>query len=154
MKHSFSLSDFCVPLCAVLMLVLLILQFLPFWSTGADVVSISQFLWFPSQHTEVSDLLSPHTTSQYPINDIVLPGLLMLLGSVGTLVLFLFSRRSMWVPLCTLIASAAGFLSSLFIPAFQLGNLSTAILITSLLALSAAVGNIVKRIQDFRSIKE
>lgn len=37
---------------AVLMLVMLILQFIPFWSMGSQEISIGEYAWLPTEHED------------------------------------------------------------------------------------------------------
>ena len=132
----------CASICALLMLALLVCQFLPFWNTGTDTVSISSYIWFPTDNTAVTELLQPHTDAQYPINDIVTPCVLMLLLSVGTLVLWIFGRENVLLPVCSLIGSITGIWVCAAKATFRLGGLWWLILVISILAAAVSLLNL------------
>ena len=139
--------------CALSMVLLLIFQFLPFWNTGTDAVSISQYIWFPSDHTDVTALISPFAQAQHPINDFVTPCVLVLLLSAVAAVTYLFSRRNILVPACTLGGSLAGIWCCLK-ATFRLGNLWVPILILSLIGAAASVFAFFIYIQERREATE
>ena len=132
-----SLSAICA-VCALSMILLLIMQFLPFWNTGADTVSISQYIWFPSDHADVTTYIAPYTDAQHPINDFVTPCVLVLLLSAVAAITYLFSRRNILVPTCTLVGSLSGILCCLK-PTFRMGSLWIPILIFSLTGTAASI---------------
>ncbi len=144
----------CASICAVLMLALLICQFLPFWNTGTDTVSISSFIWFPTDNTAVTELLQPHTDAQYPINDIVTPCVLMLLLSAATLVFWVFSRENVLLPICSLVAGIAGIWVCATRATFRLGGLWWLILIISILAAAASLLMLMLQYRQRRSDQE
>lgn len=133
----------CATLCALLMLLLLICQFLPFWSTGAESVSISSYIWFPSDNAAVTELLQPHTDATFPINDIATPCVLMLLLCVGTLVFWIFGRENVLLPVCSLVGSIAGIWVCAAKATFRLGGLWWLIFVISILAAAASLLNLV-----------
>ena len=141
-------------LCALLMLVLLICQFLPFWNTGTEAVSISSYIWFPSENEAVTELLSPHTDARFPINDIVTPCVLMLLFSAGTLILRIFSKENILLPICSLIGSTAGIWVCATKAAFRLGGLWWLILIISILAAASSLLTLMLQYRQRRSEQE
>lgn len=122
-KSTFSTSVLNV-VCAVLMLILLVLQFLPFWSYGDPSVSVSiqEYIWFPGDHTGLDKELTALVSADYSINDVLLmPILTLVLGAVG-IVMCLFkssnSRISLLPTACGLVG-AFGYLTG---AAFQVGS--------------------------------
>ncbi len=89
-------------LCAVLMAVLLALQFVPFWTVEDTQVSIGGYVWFPSDHKDLESQFSAQF-EDYTINDtIVMPILILVLAAVG-IVLSIVKVNS---PLCALLPAA------------------------------------------------
>jgi len=154
MKKPLPSPSRCATLCALLMLLLLICQFLPFWNTGMDTVSISSYIWFPSDNAAVTELLRPHTYATFPINDIVTPCVLMLLLSVGTMVFWLFSRENVLLPVCSLLGSIAGIWVCAAKATFRLGNLWWLILIISILAAASSLLTLMLQYVQRRSEQE
>lgn len=82
----------CNVVCAVLMLLLVVLQFLPFWHYTANdaeaAASIQAYIWFPDDHKALESYLAEQIDG-YSINSIVLMPILHLLLGVTGLVLCL-----------------------------------------------------------------
>ena len=70
-------------LCAVLMAVLLALQFVPFFTEGDGQVSIGSYVWFPSDHKALDSQIAAQIEG-YRIEDmIVMPILILVLCAAG-----------------------------------------------------------------------
>ena len=110
--------------CAVLALVLLVMQFMPFWYMGEETepVSIGGYVWFPSDHGEVTGYLQEQVSSDFKINDIIAMPILVLLLSVATMVVCIWKMNNPLVsilPIACGLSGAWGFLAK---AAFRLGS--------------------------------
>lgn len=111
-------------ICAVLMLVLLVLQFMPFWtySDPATSVSIQGYIWFPGDHTGLDKALKESVSADYSINDVLLmPILTLVLGAVG-IVLCLIQSDNPFVSLLPAACGLAGTWGYLTGAAFHVGS--------------------------------
>lgn len=111
-------------ICAVLMLVLLVLQFMPFWTYGdpATSVSIQGYIWFPGDHTGLSKAFTESVSADYSINDVLLmPILTLMMGAVG-IVLCLIQSDNPFVSLLPAACGLAGTWGYLTGAAFHLGS--------------------------------
>lgn len=111
-------------ICAVLMLVLLVLQFMPFWTYGdpATPVSIQGYIWFPGDHTGLDKALKESVSTDYSINDVLLmPILTLVLGAVG-IVLCLIQSDNPFVSLLPAACGLAGTWGYLTGAAFHVGS--------------------------------
>lgn len=111
-------------LCAILMLVLLVLQFLPFWSYGDPTVSVSiqEYIWFPSDHTGLDKELTSLVSADYSINDVLLmPILTLVLGAVG-IVMCIFKSSNSYMSLIPTGCGLVGAFGYLTGAAFQVGS--------------------------------
>lgn len=74
-------------LSALLMVVMLILQFTPFWhfgESGAQTASISSYVWFPDNHTDLNAYLKTVEEGHW-VNSIVIVAVpMLLLCAIGT----------------------------------------------------------------------
>ncbi len=52
---------------ALLMLGMLVMQFLPFWSTDGDAASINGYVWIPKEHKELTKFFKDFFTTQFGI---------------------------------------------------------------------------------------
>ncbi|MBR5547182.1 MAG: hypothetical protein IKU70_09435 [Clostridia bacterium] len=109
-------------ICAVLMAILLVLQFVPFWHYGeaGESCSISGYIWFPSDHKELESWLISQA-EDHDLNSFVgMPILVLVLSVVGSIFCLLKADQN-WVGLFPLACGAAGAVAYLTIPALRLG---------------------------------
>lgn len=110
-------------LCAVLMAILLVMQFTPFWQYGetGESSSISAYVWFPNDNGDVESWLESQI-EDFNINDVILtPILVLLLGGLGV-VICLLKRDSRMAALLPTACGAAGAVGYLGNAALRLGN--------------------------------
>ncbi|MGN1021358.1 MAG: hypothetical protein ACI4O7_13425 [Aristaeellaceae bacterium] len=110
--------------CAVLALVLLVLQFTPFWYMGGETepVSIGGYVWFPSDHGEVTSYLQEQVSSDFKVNDVIAMPILVLLLSVATIVLCVWKMSNPLVSLLPIACGLCGVWGFLAKAAFRLGS--------------------------------
>lgn len=111
-------------ICAILMLVLLVMQFMPFWTYGdpATSVSIQGYIWFPGNHTGLDQALKESVSADYSINDVLLmPILTLVLGAAG-IVLCLLKSANPFVSLLPAACGLAGTWGYLTGTAFHVGS--------------------------------
>lgn len=111
-------------MCAVLMAILLVLQFVPFWhfvdGETETAVSISSYMWFPDDNKALDKHLES-LIEGHSINDMLLPPILTLvLSAVGTVLCLLKPGKvlALLLPMGCGLAAVIGYLS---IPALQAG---------------------------------
>lgn len=120
MKKAGSASMFNL-ICALLMAALLVCQFLPFWTVEEETVSISAYVWFPSNHNNVTKMLEAEFEG-YSINNLIAgPVLVLVLGAAG-LVLCVLKREYALTALMPAACGAAGLWGYLSKPYFRLGE--------------------------------
>ena len=110
-------------ICAVLMAILLVLQFVPFWHYGeaGENCSIGGYVWFPSDHKELESWITSQA-EDHDLNRFVgMPSLVLVLSIVGSIFCLVKADQN-WVGLFTLACGAAGAVAYLTIPALQLGT--------------------------------
>ena len=123
MKNKTRLIKTCNILCAVLMLVLLVCQFLPFWSANGDTASIQGYLWFPDTHSALTQYFQAETGSDSVPNDIAIMPILVLAAGVLGVVMCLWRSDKTWTAIFPLICGIAGIWGYLTKPAYQMGTL-------------------------------
>ncbi len=113
---------------AVLMLVLLILQYQPFWTVGKETVSIAEFIWRPKEHKDFtkyfenfySDVL--HTSVKFSMNHINIAHISIFVCCIVGMILCC-ARPGKWIfyllPIYGGIAGACGYAQSFI---YQLGQ--------------------------------
>ncbi len=110
---------------ACLMVLLLVMQFVPFWQYGEPVksVSIQGYVWFPTDYKDLDKELQEQTNdSQFGISNIVLmPVLELLLCCAGAV--FCFVKSDQTLALLFPIAAGAMGIYGYLKPAFKLGSL-------------------------------
>jgi len=109
-------------ICAALSLMIVILQFTPFWQVDGGAVSIASYIWFPTDNQELTTHLTGVLGDDYTINSIVLMPILQLVLGVGSVVLCLMKSDSPLVALIPAVAGTVGIWGFLSKPAYRLGG--------------------------------
>ena len=109
--------------CALLMIVLLVLQFLPYWQYAEDggSCSISGYVWFPTDHKELESWISAQVEG-YDLNGFVGAALLVFGLAVTGTAFCLFQRRNGWPSVLVTACGAAGMIVYLCNGALRLGS--------------------------------
>ena len=116
---------------AALLLVMVVMQFLPFWGD----VSIQSFIWLPEENKE----LMKTVTAQIPdfdMNDIALLPFIIMVGGAFGVYKCIFDSKNVWSGLLPLICGVCGLIAYLGHPVYAMGegmimNLVLAVLVTA-----------------------
>ena len=112
--------------CAVLLILLLVLQFTPFWHYGDEEpqsASIQEFVWFPSDNKALSTYIEDQLGVDFAVDEmVVMPVVVLVSGLAGAIVCILKSRASA-AAILPAIAGLSGVIGYLSTPALQLGSL-------------------------------
>lgn len=110
--------------CAALLLVLLVMQFTPFWHFGeaGESVSISGYIWFPSDHADLTSYLQQTVGSDFTINAILIPCILMLLLSAAGAAFCVIKPGELLASLFAVACGLSGTIGFLACPALRLGS--------------------------------
>lgn len=110
--------------CAVLALVLLVMQFMPFWYMGEETepVSIGGYVWLPSDHGEVTSYLQEQVSSDFKINDVIAMPILVLLLGAASMVLCIWQMNNPLAGLLPIACGLSGVWGFLTKAAFRLGS--------------------------------
>jgi len=115
-------SKICNIICIVLMGLLLVLHFMPFWSYDGMTTSIQGYIWFPTDHAPLESYLAGQIGGDYSINSILLMPIMVLLTTVVGIVSSISMSDNLFVgilPLGCGLIGAVGYLSK---AAFHLGT--------------------------------
>lgn len=113
----------CNWICALLMIVLLVMQFTPFWHYGeaGESCSISGYVWFPSDQKDLESWLGTQADG-HDLNSFVgMPILVLVLSAVGAVLCLIKPDKGMTTLLPTL-CGAVGGIAYLTTPALKLGS--------------------------------
>lgn len=160
--------------CAVMLLVVLVTQFLPFWKCTAackdhketeKMVSIAEYVWLPEHHRPITKGMTDVYLDAYgqdyvdedgkkytfAVDDIVLPLVVIFLGSIaGTAMCVVFSHE-LAVPVLPLLIGSIGIYWYLSNPAMQAGYIwglhLMVLILTVLTSLSILIYNIVNQVK-------
>lgn len=109
-------------ICIVLMGVLLVLHFMPFWSYDGMSTSIQSYIWFPTDHAALESYLSGQVGGAYSINSILLMPIIVLVTTVVGIILNIAMSDNLFVSLVPLGCGLVGIWGYLSKAAFQLGT--------------------------------
>ena len=112
-------------LLAVLMLALLVLQFLPFWTVADRQVSIQEYTWFPLDN---KDLTKQFETmfggkANYNLNDVVGMPVLVFFFTVASILFTIFANDKSWISAFPAVAGAGAIIGFLTLPIYQLNEM-------------------------------
>lgn len=148
----------CNIICAVLMLVLLVFQFLPgYWTAQkarpekdgtykTDTASLQGYMWMPSEHTVLDDYFDDLYGDALVMNDAVMMPIITLTCGVLHLVFCLFMRHKSWLAILPALAGAYGVMGYLGFPIYQLNGLWIVHLLLAVLILAVSVTSLVTSI--------
>lgn len=121
MKKSITRVNIGCLACALLIVLSLALQFVPFWHHEAGSASINAYVWLPSHNAETTALLKAALGEDFTVGQMVAwPAAQLVCGLVG-LVLCLFCQESAFAPVMALVTGVVGSIGYLATPALQLG---------------------------------
>lgn len=129
----------CIAICAVMMLALLILQFIPFWNVDGTNVSIAGYIGFPGDCPEMETYLTAQVGEDYIINEVFVAPLTLLLVSLAGIVIAIITKCHQATILCSTYCGAAGIWMIASSKAFRLGSCWQLILVLSILTLAASL---------------
>lgn len=107
---------------AVLILGLLVMQFLPFWTTENETVSINDYLWMPNEHKTVTKLFKEELDDKKfdPIKIVLWPVLTLILGAAG-IILCILKRGELLPCILTVLCGTTGVLTYFTNSVYQMG---------------------------------
>ena len=132
---------------AVVILALLVMQFLPFWTTEKETVSINDYLWLPNEHKSVTKLFKAELDDKKfdPIKIVLWPVLTLVLGFAGIILCFI--KKDTLLPyLMTILCGLTGTLTYLTNPVYQWGANWIVHLIVAIVVLVAGVAGLVLKL--------
>ena len=132
---------------AIVILALLVMQFLPFWTTEKETVSINDYLWMPNEHKSVTKLFKAELDDKKfdPIKIVLWPVLTLVLGVAGIILCFI-EKDTLLPYLMTILCGLAGMLTYLTNPVYQWGANWIVHLIVAIVVLVAGVAGLVLKL--------
>lgn len=140
----------CNYICVGLMALMLVLQFLPFWSAGDQSVSINGFVWFPSHYSELEKIFSG-ANSAYDINNLVGMPILQMVAAILGIILCLTKADLGLTALLPAVCGLAGILCYVK-PEMQLGAGWMLHLLVSVVMLAMALAALVLMLLDMKEL--
>ena len=124
-KFFASRCSVCNVIAAVLMVVLLVLHFTPFWQYGDNqeqATSIQGYIWFPSDNGSLDKYIKANADPDHSVDSILtMPILVLILGAVGA-AFCLAKADQLWTGIFPAACGAVGLWGYLSKAAFQLGT--------------------------------
>lgn len=138
-----------------LMLALLVMQFVPFWTEGDGTATISDYIWFPREHKELNNSLKEVFGKDYRINQYLIGPITLLVSAAAGIVFSVLKRGRLNSFLLPLVCGLAGYTTYFTYAPYKLGanwivhaSLSIAVLAV------AVIGIVVAAIFAFKNRKK
>lgn len=135
----------CNVVCVILMAVLLIFQFSPFWELDGQKISIGGYIWFPTSHENLTAHFQEVIAPGFKVDSLVLSSLVQLLLPAAGIGLLIYNRESIFVPVCTAVCGAGTVWSFLSKAAFRLGYNWYLYLVLGIILMVAAIASVYLR---------
>ena len=142
----------CMLVSAVLMVILLVLQFTPFWQYGeaGESCSIGEYVWFPSDCKDLETWLSAQV-EDHDLNSFVsMPILVLVLSAVGA-VFCLVKPEKGWTPILPTACGLVGAIAYLTTGALRLGAGWTWHLLICIALLALGIVGFASQMKELRS---
>ena len=159
-------ASICNIACAVLMVVLLVLQFIPGYWTAEKTLpepdgtfktespSLQVYMWAPTEFTAVDKMLDKEFGKTLVMNDAVMMPIVTLTTGVLTVLFAIIKQDKKWVAILPAIGGGFGIFGYLLYPVYQMNSMWIVHLIVSALifivGFGAVVSSIVGRILAFK----
>lgn len=143
----------CCIICVVLMLGMLVLQIIPYWTYSEGNPSIAEYVWRPHIHKELTKEFRGVVGRDYEVNQIVLMPVSVLASSVLGVIMCIRNigkAGTFILPIFTGAMAVYGFLA---VPIFSLGTSYVIQIIVSGILLGAGILGVIcsllgKRVQN------
>lgn len=126
-------------LCALLMALLVVLQFVPFWNVEGEGISAMGYLGFPDDHSNLTSWLNQSVEGGFEINQIVGWVFFGTVACIVGVILCVKYREKAPAALMPVMAGILGLLYCATEPAFRMGSVWVLHLVLYILLLGLAV---------------
>ena len=156
-KNSISYARVLNYVCIVLMLLLLVTQFLPFFecpSCEDGTASVSDYVWFPDHHKDITKVMKSADLygKKFEVSQVVLTPIVILAGCVLGIIFTIKNGGAPINAIYGLIAGGFGVVGYLTTPGLQIGQnwvlhlaASALVLVCALVVLSEPVLKLIKK---------
>lgn len=129
---------FCI-ICVILMLGVLILQYVPYWSCSDDGSSIADYVWWPDQHKKLTNEFRSILGRDYEVQQMVLMPVTVFIACILGITLSIIKPGKIGTFIFPFIAGAMGLYGFLVAPVFSLGSIYVVQIIASATLLVASI---------------
>ena len=133
--------------CAGLTLILLVLQFTPFWNYNGQTASINGFVWLNPQGTEINSWFASQLGAAVNVNSVVITSVLVLLLGAAGVVLCVMKSDIGLMALLPAAASLSGIYAFALKPVFRLGSTWIIQLVLCIAILAVAIFTVVNSLK-------
>lgn len=137
-------------ICAVLLILIFVLQFTPFWNVDGTSFSIQKYIWLEAENTTINNYLVSNVGSDYNINKLIVTALIQLVAPLFGLVFCLLKSSSIYVAISTIICGIGGVWGMLTKPAYQLGGNWILFLVVDIALVIAGIMLVVRWYKDMQ----
>jgi len=110
----------CNILCAVLMLALILCHLMPFWTLNGESLSLQEFIWFCTEHADISSYLGS-VDPQFSMNSFIVAPVLIFVSAVLGAVFYVTKPNRIWTAVFPITCGIVGTIAYLIDPALQSG---------------------------------
>ena len=125
--------------CAVLMLAVFVLQFVPYFIVGDKSLSIQSYVWFSTHHNDVTRVLSKVTDARFPANELAMTAVLSLVMGLLAPILCIKNSKKLGMAIMYVAAGLVCGIGYLTSPVFQTNDLWIVMAAANLAAVALSI---------------
>lgn len=141
----------CNLICAILMGVMLILQFVPFWESTDGSVSINSMVWLSYAHGDLERSLAAAVGESFSLNKLVVAPIFQTVTALVGIFVCLRWNDNAFSSLLPAACGILGLWGYLAVPGMQMGNMwilhlivSAAMLVVAVVSAASGIGSLSK----------
>ena len=129
----------------VLMLVIIVLQFLPFWNIDGKSISVASYVWWPEKNAELTTFMRTELGNpQFDVRNILNQAFFQLVSAGFGIFWYLTKKDSPMIAVVPFICAILGITAYLFNPPYRYGGNWILQLVINVVLLALAVIKLVK----------
>ena len=110
----------CNILCAVLMLALILCHLMPFWTLNGKSLSLQEFIWFCTEHGDISSYLGG-MDPQFSMNSFIVAPILIFVAAVLGTIFCVTKPNRIWTAVFPTTCGIVGTIAYIIDPALRSG---------------------------------
>ena len=137
-----------------LMLVIIVLQFFPFWNVDGKSISVAAYMWWPEKNAELTTFMRTELANpQFDVRNILNAAFFQLASAGFGIYWYLTKKNNPAIVVVPIVCAVFGITAYLFNPAYRYGGNWVIQLVINVVLLVLSVIKLVKILKNLTIIK-